>query len=232
MAMSSSKTTSPEEQSMSEAITPRARYRGEVRAQIKQLADAQLAQLGPSGVSLSAIARDLGMSGPALYRYFASRDALLIELVMDAYNALADALEIAVRDAGSSALREFALAYRSWGLAHPHRYRLLYQPPVPGFDPNAPELVEAAQRSMTILLDVLGQTVPAPAEEVPAGLIPSFTRWAGLLGADVPSAVVLTAALAWSRLHGFVSLELSGNFAIIAPDAQELFEVEIDALLR
>ena len=217
---------------MTEANTPRARYRGEVRAQIKQLAEAQLAKLGPAGISLSAIARDLGMSGPALYRYFASRDALLIELVTDAYNDLADALDTAVRDAEPPALSAFAFAYRSWALTHPHRYRLLYQPPVPGFDPNAADLVDAAQRSMTTLLHVLEEGASTAKKPVPAPLVPAFHGWANLVGLDIPPVIVLRAALIWSRLHGFVSLEISGNFNLIAPDTRELFAVEVDAILK
>jgi hypothetical protein len=38
---------------------------------------------GPSGRSVSAIGKQLAVSGPALYRYFASRDELLAELVID-----------------------------------------------------------------------------------------------------------------------------------------------------
>ena len=55
----------------------------------------QLAESGPAGISISAIGKQLGVSGPALYRYFASRDELLTELVIDAYHDLADALTAA-----------------------------------------------------------------------------------------------------------------------------------------
>jgi AcrR family transcriptional regulator len=50
-----------------------------VRAEVKQAALAQLAQAGPGGISISAIGKQLGASGPALYRYFAGRDELLTE---------------------------------------------------------------------------------------------------------------------------------------------------------
>src|ERR1044071_8438711 len=70
----------------------RERYRAQVRDEVKQVALAQLAQGGPAAVSISAIGKQLGVSGPALYRYFASRDELLTELVIDAYGDLAAAL--------------------------------------------------------------------------------------------------------------------------------------------
>ena len=52
----------------------------------------QVAEGGAGSVSLNAIARAMGMSPAALYRYFASRDALLAELVVEAYGSLADAV--------------------------------------------------------------------------------------------------------------------------------------------
>src|SRR3954447_6006975 len=116
-----------------------------VRAAVKRVALTQLEAGGPSAVALNAIARELGVSGPALYRYFRNRDALLTELVLDAYNDLADALT----DAPS-----LAHAYRSWALAQPHRYRLLFSVPFPAYDAHQPQLVAAAQRSRALLLEV------------------------------------------------------------------------------
>jgi AcrR family transcriptional regulator len=105
----------------------------------------QLAAGGPAAVALNAIARELGVSGPALYRYFRNRDALMTELVLDAYDDLADALAQA---------ESFPHAYRAWALAQPHRYRLLFAAPFPGYDAHQPQLVAAAQRSMDLLLKV------------------------------------------------------------------------------
>jgi AcrR family transcriptional regulator len=116
-----------------------------VRAAVKRVALTQLETGGPSAVALNAIARELGVSGPALYRYFKNRDALLTALAKDAYDDLAEAL------AGAQSL---AHAYRAWALAQPHRYRLLFAAPLPGYDAHQPELVAAAQRSMDLLLQV------------------------------------------------------------------------------
>src|SRR5215471_4681753 len=76
--------------------TPRQRYRAQIREEIKQAALRQLAQSGPAGVSMNAIGKELGVSGPALYRYFASGDELLTELVIDAYDDLAASLRTAI----------------------------------------------------------------------------------------------------------------------------------------
>ncbi len=216
--------------------TPRERYRDEVTADIKRLAEAQLAEVGPGGLSLTGIARELGMTGPALYRYFASRDALLTELVIDAYNDLAAALRTAVSSNTDAQLADFLHAYRTWALAHPHRYRLLYQPPLPNFDANADEVVAAATGAMTILIGAVTahhgsrsrRASPARASQ---SLAQGFSAWADATGVSASPDAVLDAVLIWSRLHGFVSLEIAGNLAYMAPDADALFAVEAQSLL-
>ena len=53
---------------------------------------AQVAEGGPAALSLNGIAKQLRMSGPAIYRYFASRDELLTRLVVDLYGDIAETL--------------------------------------------------------------------------------------------------------------------------------------------
>ncbi|NDZ79622.1 helix-turn-helix transcriptional regulator [Streptomyces sp. SID10853] len=85
-----------------QAQTPRERYRAQVKAEIKQYAWEQIATAGTSALSLNAIAKRMGMSGPALYRYFAGRDELITELVREAYRSLADTLRTAAGEAGAA----------------------------------------------------------------------------------------------------------------------------------
>src|SRR5260370_33710410 len=114
--------------------TMRERYRAQVRGEVKQEALRQLAESGPAGLSVSAIGKQLGVSGPALYRYFTNRDELLTELVIDAYPDLTDALRATASQAPSLQPRApFDAAARphlSGALAQPHRDRLLVGPPV------------------------------------------------------------------------------------------------------
>jgi AcrR family transcriptional regulator len=188
-----------------QVATMRERFRTQVRDDVKRVALRQLAELGPQGLSINAIAKELGVSGPALYRYFEGRDALLTALVLDAYDDLADALAGAVQavDGRPAAQRLPALgrAYRGWALAQPHRYRLLFGPPLPGYDAHAEALVQAARRAMDVLLGALGDGQ-----------------------ADEQRAVGV-----WARLHGLVSLEIAGNFASMGLDADALFEAELAA---
>lgn len=199
----------------------RDRFRAQMVDEIKQIALRQLAEGGPQALSVNAIARELGVSGPALYRYFANRDALLTELILDAYGDLTAALH-----AAGPGLAPLANAYRAWATGNPHRYRLLFDAPLPGYEAHDERLVAAAQRSMDVLLDRI-PAGPAPAPEL-AGQICEWARRRGRDGVD--PAVALRALTAWSRVHGLVTLEIGGNYASMGIDADRLFAAEVASL--
>jgi AcrR family transcriptional regulator len=218
----------------------RDRYRAQVRQEVKEAALRQLAAAGPAGLSVSAIGKELGVSGPALYRYFASRDDLLTELVIDAYDDLARAVRAAAGPVPGRAPRArldaFAHAYRAWALAEPHRYRLLYGPPLPGYDAHADRLVDAAQATMDLALEIIGElgdSAPPLTEPPLAGspLAGQLTAWGRQHEPAADPATALRAMLAWSRLHGFVSLEIAGNFASMSIDPDPLFEIQLAGLI-
>ncbi len=197
----------------------RDRYRAQVRDEIKMAALVQLADAGPQGISVNAIAKGLGVSGPALYRYFATRDELLTELVADAYADLAEAL----RAAGPE-LPAVARAYRAWALAQPHRYGLLFAPPVPGYDAHQERLVAASQEAMNVLLEA---GVRAP---VPRGLTGELRGWLRSRETEAEPEAAMGGVTAWARLHGLVSLELAGAYDAMGLDAAALLEAEVAAL--
>src|SRR4051812_9749785 len=89
----------------------------------------QISTGGPDAVSLSGIVREMSMSPAAIYRYFENRDALLAELVVDAYDELADALT-ELRPRGGTAADHLATVLhgiRRWALDHPNAYLLIFQ---------------------------------------------------------------------------------------------------------
>ena len=185
------------------AATPRERYRAQVREEIKQHAWEQIAAAGASALSLNAIAKQMGLSGPALYRYFANRDELITELIRDAYQSLADTFRA---DSGASP-RQLAATLRAWALDDPQRYLLIYGTPVPGY--HAPkDTTRLADQVMAVLLDAF---------DTPD--VPDADRRRGPL-------------LFWTRLHGVLSLELAGHFTGMGFDPAELFDAEAEALSR
>ncbi|MFD3914155.1 TetR/AcrR family transcriptional regulator [Streptomyces sp. NPDC058603] len=205
--------------------TPRERYRTQVRAEVKERAWEQIATAGASALSLNAIAKRMGMSGPALYRYFASRDELITELIRDAYRSLADALRAASADGADPA--GLAHVLRGWALEDPQRYLLIYGTPVPGY--HAPEdITGISHEIMTTLLDACTALAP----DVPATPFSTHLEdhrvWAG--DHPAPPAVLQLALTFWTRLHGVLSLELAGHFSGMGFDPALFFAAELEAL--
>jgi len=217
-------------------LSRRARYRAATREEAKEIALRQLAAGGGEAVSLNAIGKEMGVSGPALYRYFASRDALLTELITDAYGDLATAVEAVARQGDGLAprdqLRALATAIRVWALAQPHRYLLLYGTPVPGYVAPA-GTVPLARRILAPLLSALAALPVAESAASPllAALDAQLATWARHTAQGV-SAPVLRRGLAWwTRLHGAISLEIEGHFGGMGFDPALLYDTEVDALL-
>ena len=127
-------------------------------------------------------------------------------------------------------LEALARAYRSWALAQPHRYRLLFGPPLPGYDAHAQRLVAASQAAMNQLLSVLRELGDRTAAPPPQPLASQLTAWAHAHDPGIGPATALRAVLTWSRLHGLVSLEIAGNFASMGIDPNQVFEAQLATL--
>jgi AcrR family transcriptional regulator len=219
--------------------TARERARAELTREIREEARRQLAEVGGSGLSLRAVARELGMVSSALYRYFPSRDDLLTALIIDAYDAVGKAAEDAVA-AEAIAGRKWAAAchaIRAWALAHPHEYALIYGSPVPGY--RAPEAtIGPASRVPLALVSVLAGAAgngtagafgaPGPPNgelASQAAALAAALAASGAPGAPaVPADVLVRAVIAWTQLFGMVSWELFGQFVGSFEPADALFD--------
>ena len=220
-------------------LSRRARYRAETCAEAKGIALRQMTAGGAEAVSLNAIGKEMGVSGPALYRYFASRDALLTELIVDAYGDLAatiEAADVAARRGDGAPprerLRTLAAAFRAWALAQPHRYLLLYGTPVPGYVAPA-GTVALARRILAPVLVALA-ALPSPvvvADPRLSALDAQLAAWVRETALPAPGPVLRRGLIWWTRLHGLLSLELEGHFASMGFDPALLYDTEVTALL-
>ncbi len=204
--------------------TARERARTELTGEITRAARSQLAEHGAAGLSLRAVARELGMVSSALYRYFPSRDELLTALILEAYGSLAEGAAAAQARVGRTDHRRRWLvtcrAVRRWALAHPHEYALIYGSPVPGY--LAPkETIEPAARVMLLFLDVVRDAFAAQALIARPALRrpPLASRLQAQLrlvsaefAPDVPEEVLAPMFYGFSQLLGMISLELYGHF--------------------
>lgn len=210
--------------------TPTARdlARETVRARILDAARARLAQDGAAGLSLRAVARDVGMVSSAVYRYVPSRDDLLTALLIESYDALGAAVENADATAGPAPADRWTAACRAvrdWSVAHPAEFALLYGTPVPGY--RAPtDTVGPATRVIGVLLGIVLDAVaagaaPTPPPPAPPGLPDALASALAVAQArgGVPAAdpdqaaeVALRTLMAWTTLFGAVSFELFGHY--------------------
>ena len=133
------------------------------------------------------------MSGPAIYRYFGSRDELLAALITHGYAELGEVVTTAAattaRRAPARRLAAVADAYLAWARADPYRYELLFSVrPATYSDPT--EAIEAIQPAMVALLELLGEIASEAGAPGPgAKLEGQLRRWAAARGdADPPPA--------------------------------------------
>ena len=223
--------------------TARERARAELTREIREEARRQLAETGAPGLSLRAVARELGMVSSALYRYFPSRDDLLTALIIDAYNALGAAAEGAVAaDPGlSSRVRWLAAchAIRAWALDNPHEYALIYGSPVPGYQAPAATTGPASRVPLAFVrlladADAAGtlRTGDGPglddALAAQAGALATALAESGAI--RVPPDALVRAVIAWAQLFGMISFELFGQFVGSFEPADAAFDYAVAQL--
>ncbi len=219
--------------------TARERARAEIMQEILDTGRAHLARDGAQALSLRAVARDLGMVSSAVYRYVPNRDALLTMLIVDAYDSLGASVEkaeAAVARANHTA-RFLATCHgvRSWALAHPHEYALIYGSPVPGY--AAPvDTIGPASRVPVVLVTILAELsagglapTPGPVEPaVAASIRPIEEFMAGRVSEDL----MLRGLAAWSALFGAVSFELYGHLHNVVASGARARKAYFDHQMR
>jgi AcrR family transcriptional regulator len=220
----------------------RDRVRGATVAEIKSLAWAQIAENGAAALSLRAIAREMGMTSSALYRYFAGKEQLLTALARDGFSSLADHLEAAEAEAAEAGVARFfhlVRAYRRWALDHPTEYALTFGTPVPGLEEDAPEVKDEMLRGVAVLLRVMIEGLQSglisppclTGPDVPA-LRAKLNEWGCGVDESLSPEAAGACMFAWTQLHGAISLEVFGHMPPELLPADELFEYQMHEVLR
>jgi len=228
--------------SVNASRSARERVKAELIREITEIARRQLATEGAAGLSLRAIAREMGMVSSAIYRYFKSRDDLLTALIIDGYNAIGAAVEKAEaarpRDDYHGRWLAGCQAARDWALAHPHEYALVYGSPVPGY--RAPEqTIGPASRAAAVFGKVVSDAhragalaEPGGCPPVPGAFAPDAARLRDSVLAGVPDGVAAGTLAAWAGLFGLLSFELFGQFENVVTDRDAYFEYAASCLGR
>lgn len=185
---------------------------------IVEAARREIAERGGGGLSMRAIAREVGLVSSAVYRYFPTREALITAMVIESYSHLDTALANASAH-GSPAQRwtTLAAALRAWALDVPHEFQLIYGTPIPGYV-APPETIPAAGAVAEHFLAV-GAAGPVTGF-TGAALLAQMTELTAH-GADPSGAAAVIAEVA--ALIGFLTLELGGHLVGTADPAEPLF---------
>jgi AcrR family transcriptional regulator len=227
--------------------TGRERPRSETERDIRETARNLLIREGREAVTLRAIARELGITAPALYRYYDSREDLLRQLCddvcLDVSGELSvDLAEIPEGDQVFAVCRRF----RRWALAHPHEFALVFAWPeeAAGESPGEPGGGTRPTQDQfgRVFLMVAGRLLatsgarPAEPVSVPQALATDLAAFRDALltslgehGLVVPSErlgldTVYCMLHFWVRLYGHVALEVFGRFPFPVSDPEPLFE--------
>ncbi len=214
--------------------------RQRIEAQIVELGRRHLVEHGAAGLSLRAIARELGMVSSAVYRYVASRDELLTLLLIDAYNDLADAVE-AARDAmaevWSDDVLAIAHAVRRWALTHPARWALLYGSPVPGYQAPGERTVGPSTRVLGALFDAVAAGIATgdimlTDHAAPQPMSSDFQRIRDHFGFPGDDRVIAECLLLWAAIVGAINLEVFGRHgAGTLTDPEAIFDTQVRVLV-
>ena len=218
-------------------ITPQ----GSLQEAIITIAWKQIAESGAASLSLRAIARELNITAPAIYNYYPSRDDLVTALIIHAYTDFGDAQLAAVQAVAEGDLAGRLLAagavYRAWALAYPERFHLIFGTPIPGYVAPEEKTLPVAARALTALLSVLdvlrdqGRLRMLPGQEIEPEKLALFEE-RKRMGAEEDIELLSIAVLIWSRVHGFVALEVSNNLPPYGTSPDTLYRYLLESIIQ
>ncbi|MBB5154328.1 TetR/AcrR family transcriptional regulator [Saccharopolyspora phatthalungensis] len=219
-------------------VTRRERLRAATEAEIRQHARTLLVEHGREAVTLRAIARELGITAPALYRYYESREDLLRQLRDDICADLASELHAALEPVGEDFLEKIfgvCRAFRRWALTHPEEFALVFAVP------QGEAGTWQADQFAGVFLGIVGPLLIEGALKIDSQAGPPFelpdlpaNREAlaaafSAEGIEVPQEALRPDAVYfllrwWVRLYGYVALEVFGRFPFDLQHADLLFD--------
>lgn len=227
--------------------------------QIRRTARALLVEHGVEGVTLRAIARALGITAPALYRYYRSHSDLIEHVRADICEDLATDLtaEIAAQPSADVVAQFFAACrgFRLWALAHPREFTLVFafRATSGTAEPDAAALTtydSATEPFGRVFISsaaqlLATQPITMPSDDVvPAELAADITVFRDALlvllaEAEPPiDTSRLSVGLAylmlqyWTRIYGHVALEVFGNFPMPVSQPDALFDAVLAGIAR
>ncbi len=232
------------------APSRRDRVRAATSQEIIATARRLLVSEGSAAITLRAIAREMGMTAPALYRYFGSYQTLIHHVVADIFTELSDYVEAEVEraraalppdpaqaDSTTVGLITACQAFRRWAIAHPAEFGMIFGTPLPGVNLyHEDPLMECGMRFGGIFMRLFVELwrirpFPVPSEdEIAPEFRDQLARYGEQLGTDLPLGVLQTFLRCWVSLYGTVTLEVFGHMRFALDNPAQMFELMLTDL--
>lgn len=217
------------------AESRRERVRAATMREITETARQILVDEGPDAVTLRAIAREMGMTAPALYRYFGSHQDLMRHLIGDIFTDLTGEIKAALHEAPpddmTAKFKVTAEAFRRWALGHRREYTLVFGTPLPGLDIDHGDFATECGREFGLTFLMLftelwhRKPFPVPADdEIDPRLREQLERYRDGLDTPLPLGTLLIFLDCWVRLQGIVSLEVFGHLDFALDEPAPMFD--------
>jgi len=168
-------------------------HHGDLRRAVLDAAVTAITESGPSGVSLRDLARRAGVSHAGPIHHFGDKAGVLTALAAEGFTLLADAVTDAQQRTGQ--LVEMGVAYIRFAVEHRAHFQVMFRPDL--YHADDPAVAAARERASEALVSGAGSVT----DRRP--------------GSDTD----VLAVAAWSLVHGFATLWLTGSLqAEIGPD--------------
>lgn len=217
----------------------RERQRRATIGELKAVARELLVDDGVPNVTIRAVAREVGLTSPAVYRYFDGRDALLAALRAEIVDEVSRQLRLACGAPGQltapQRLMTAGRALRQWALSHRNEFTLLLTPaPVaPGADADGAHEQDPGWAFSLVFAELMAdlwhiRPFPVAAEgSLPPGLAARLDGLRAGGHTDLPVEAIAVMLRCWLRLYGLICMEIQGHLRFALDDGAPFFEREL-----
>ena len=181
----------------------------DVERELVAAAEAVLVRDGPGALTVRAVAAAAGIAPMGVYNRFGGKDGLVHALLVIGFDRLRASIESGDEPEMLERLRACGLRYRTFALANPNIYAIMFEDAIP-HKHESEEVGEHAEAAFGALVRLV-----------------ELTAASGAIAAPDP---VEVAQQIWSSVHGAVALELKG--LVLTPDPLTTYRAHLDTIIR
>jgi AcrR family transcriptional regulator len=190
-------------------------HHGNLKEELLQTALETIDSEGLEAITLRDLTQRLGTSRTAVYRHFASKEALILGVIEKGYGHLDLMFTPIFQDHTQSVVERFermGRAYLDFAIAHPNLYRLLFGD---NYRQEREEICDYKDENQaTGLYALIGLLLEAQEE--------------GIIACEDP---MIQAATVWASIHGLASLLIDGHL-MMSDNMEAIYEYSIGVLLK